>query len=394
MSDVITGPAGGGPDQPFGDQPPEGPHPYRPDAVPGLGTWSLTWAGVRTVAVLELRQRVKSSRWIIILLVWALIIGGLTALIRYALFGNSDFTGTTEHDSAGASMFGFIVFLVLALGSLVSPALSATSVNGDRNAGVLAIMQSTLLTPVELAVGKLLAAWACAIALLVVALPFVGWAYLEGGTPIGRLLVTLLLLALTLLVVCAIGLGYSALAAKTSASAVLTYLTVASLSLGLPLLFALSLSLVSNDDTVRVREMVEVGQSTTGESTYRCEIRTETWSRTHTERTWWLLAPNPYVIVSDAAPVPGRRQQNDDPLSAIRQGVREVRLGEPVVQDNCSDDISDSTTQARDVQLDRLPPTWPYGLAADLLLGAGFVVLTVRRLRTPADRLARGTRVA
>jgi hypothetical protein len=37
---------------------------------------------------------------------------------------------------------------------------------------------------------------------------------------------------------------------------------------------------------------------------------------------------------------------------------------------------------------------WPFGLAADLLIGAGFLALTVRRLRTPADQLPRGTRIA
>jgi hypothetical protein len=36
---------------------------------------------------------------------------------------------------------------------------------------------------------------------------------------------------------------------------------------------------------------------------------------------------------------------------------------------------------------DRLGPTWPYGLAADLALGAGFTVAEIRRLRAPATRL-------
>jgi ABC-type transport system involved in multi-copper enzyme maturation permease subunit len=365
---------------------------FRPEAVAGLGTWSLTWHGVRTVAVLELRQRVKSSRWLVILLIWGVIVGGLTALIRWSIF-SSGFDGSDEK-TAGATMFGVIVFMVLSLGSLVSPALSATSVNGDRTAGVLAIMQSTLLTPVELAVGKLLAAWTCALALLAVALPFIVWAYLEGGTPIGRLITTLLLLALTLLVVCAIGLGYSALTAKTSASAVLTYLTVAFFGVGLPLLFALTLAMVTSTETITIRQPVEVSSNDSGDTTSRCEVSTETSRQTHTERTWWLLAASPYVVVADAAPVPSKKQGNDDPLSAIRQGVREARLGPANGEDWCGDAISQAADQARQVSGDQLPPIWPYGLAADLLIGAAFLVLTVRRLKTPADRLSRGTRVA
>jgi ABC-type transport system involved in multi-copper enzyme maturation permease subunit len=364
------------------------------DFVLGPGTWSLSWHGVRTVAVLELRQRVKSSRWIVILVIWGLVVGALTALIRWTIFDAAS-ASAADQQTAGATMFGAIVFLVLSLGALVSPALSATSVNGDRTAGVLAIMQSTLLTPAELAVGKLLAAWASSLALLAVALPFVAWAYLEGGTPIARLLVTLLLLALTLLVVCAVGLGYSALTARTSSSAVLTYLTVAFLGVGLPLLFGLSLTMVSDTEAVTTRQPVEVGQGTDDDTTTtRCETVVTQESQIHTERTWWLLAASPYVVVSDAAPVPSKGQGFDDPLSAIRNGVRELRLGPAPVDDWCYDAITDQADRARDAEQSKLPATWPYGLAADLLLGGAFLALTVRRLRTPATRLPRGTRVA
>jgi ABC-2 type transport system permease protein len=385
MTDVVTGPGGGA-----ADLPPAGQHPFRPPILSGTGTWSLTVHGVRTVAVLELRQRVKSSRWIIILLVWALVVGVLTALIRWAIF---DATLSDENRAAGATMFGVIVFMVLSLGGLVSPALSATSVNGDRAAGVLATMQSTLLSPAELAVGKLLAAWTCALALLVVALPFVAWAYFEGGTPIGRLLVTLVLLALTLLVVCAIGLGYSALTAKTSSSAVLTYLTVAFLGVGLPILFALTLPLVTVRERVPVRESVEVSQTNNGVTVSRCQTNLRYLSPTHTERSWWLLAASPYVVVADAAPRPPGNSDND-PLTAIRTGVRTARLGPAKSEDWCNDGITDAAGQAEDERRSKLEPTWPYGLAVDLLVGAGFLALTIRRLRTPADRLPRGTRIA
>jgi ABC-type transport system involved in multi-copper enzyme maturation permease subunit len=389
MSEVAIGPGGGEP-----DLPPPGEHPFRPPILSGPGTWSLTRHGVRTVAVLELRQRVKSSRWIVILLVWALVVGVLTALIRWAVF---DLTSANENDkTAGATMFGVIVFMVLSLGALVSPALSATSVNGDRTAGVLATMQSTLLTPAELAVGKLLAAWACALALLAAALPFVVWAYLEGGTPIGRLLVTLVLLALTLLVVCAVGLGYSALTARTSSSAVLTYLTVTFLGVGLPILFGLTVPMITTHERIPVRERVEVDNESADlndPSLTACQIRLQSMARVHTERSWWLLAPSPYVVVADAAPRPARTIDGD-PLTAIRTSVRAARLGPPDSEDWCGDGISEVLDQRQSDRAAGLRSTWPYGLAVDLLLGAGFLALTVRRLRTPADRLPRGTRVA
>jgi hypothetical protein len=304
-------------------------------------------------------------------------------------------------------MFGVIVFLVLSLGALISPALSATSVNGDRTAGVLATLQSTLLSPAEIAVGKLIAAWASALALLTAAAPFIVWAYFEGGTPIGRLLATLVLLALTLLVVCAIGLGFSALAARTSSSAVMTYLTVAMLGVGLPLLFAGTLPLVTTNGRVPVREYgpgsTEIDPVTgepvdTGPGT--CIVQERVVSRVHGERTWWLLALSPYVVVSDAAPRPTSDRGGGDPLTAVRRGVREVRLGPTDAEDWCGDGTA-FTYQGRTYRNGRLTqppaelsPVWPYGLAADLAIGGGFLALTVLRLRAPSAKLPRGTRVA
>ena len=49
------------------------------------GTWRVTWHGVRTVAALELRERVRSTRWIVALVVWFVVVGAITALTTGAL---------------------------------------------------------------------------------------------------------------------------------------------------------------------------------------------------------------------------------------------------------------------------------------------------------------------
>jgi hypothetical protein len=86
----------------------------------------------------------------------------------------------------------------------------------------------------------------------------------------------------------------------------------------------------------------------------------------HTEHTWWLLAPSPYVVIADAAP---GRAQPGDVLAGLRDAIRESRRGPDDVIDRCRD---------------TLPPdvaaVWPYGLGAMLVVGGGFVAVTVRRL--------------
>ena len=39
-------------------------------------------------------------------------------------------------------------------------------------------------------------------------------------------------------------------------------------------------------------------------------------------------------------------------------------------------------------------PVWPYGLAFDVLLGVGAIIITARRLHTPTRKLPPATRIA
>lgn len=375
----------------------------------GRGTWSLSWRGVRTVAVLELRQRVRSTRWVVALVVWFVVVGAITGLTWAAVHwttGSATLDGTGAPDPGlrfltGPPIFGVVVFFVLFLGLLVSPTLSSTAINGDRNAGTLATLQVTLLTPAEIAVGKLLAAWAAALAFLAVSVPFLVVALAAGGVPVASVVVCLAVLALLLAVVCAIGLGFSALSPRTSGSVVLTFLTVAALTVLTPILFALTLPAVTERDEVRVWT---VPGSYTGRGELpECVWETHTMNQAHTERTWWLLAANPFVVLADAAPEAAEEASLiGDPLAAIRTGVRVARTGPAQEMDWCTGAFTPLTLDGEPVE-SRSPVevpepdrsvVWPYGLAANLALGAVGLVVAVRRLAIPQRRLPRGTRVA
>lgn len=386
-----------------------GPGPA-PSAAPAQrGTWALSWHGVRTVAVLDLRQRVRSTRWIVALVVWFVVVGAITGLTwaaANAAFRSSQdpaLTGTPATDSlenlAGPTIFGLVVFFVLFLGLVVSPTLSATSINGDRSAGTLATLQVTLLTPAEIAVGKLVASWAAALAFLAASVPYLVLALAAGGTPVLSMIVCLLVLAVLLAVVCAVGLGFSGLTARTSGSAVLTYLAVAGLTVLSPIVFGLTVPAISSADQVRVWTVPDDYQWDSGIAP-RCEWRTETIEQAHTERTWWLLAVNPFVIVADAAPEAGAEvdRYGFDPLGGIRGLVREARTGPAPEQDRCTDSFAElgdngSTSPVAPREPDR-SAVWPWGLGANLLLGASGLVTAVRRLTIPQRTLPRGTRVA
>ena len=226
------------------------------------GTWGVSWHGVRTVAVLELRQRVRSTRWVIVLVVWVLLLAVLTVLTRYAVHATAVPSPTGdggprprrrgEPVRGGRPVRGDRLSSCSAWAASSRPRSRrrASTVTGRRRARSAADDPAHSLRDRAGQARRRLADGDGAVA---AALPFVLWAYLDGGTPVSRLITTLAVLALTLLVVCAIGLGWSSLTARTASSTALTYLTVVFLGLGLPLLFALSVPLITSTDRVQVR---------------------------------------------------------------------------------------------------------------------------------------------
>lgn len=369
----------------------------------------MSWHGVTTVARLELRQRTRASKWVVVLGIWFAVIG-LVSTLSYLALNDPD-------AQSGAAMYDVVIFFVLGLGMLVVPSLTATSINGDREHGVLATLQTTLLTSADLVLGKLLASWVICGAFLVTALPFLVWAWVEGGVPVGRILLSLVVLMLVLAVVCALGLMFSTLTARPVGSAVLTYLALGALVFGTVISFGLSAFLVSDRETVRVYGIPEEFHESNIEAppldeygnpvpgTERvptradCVEHDQTREVTHTERIWWLLPLNPFVVVADAAPSDPPRNQDMGmgftPMRWISEGSRAARVGETgEVRQECWVDMYAGEPTDPVEAAAKGAAVWPFGLLFLLLAGGGATTVAERRLRTPIRRLPNGTRIA
>lgn len=359
-------------------------------------TWRVSWHGIRTVAALELRQRVRSTRWIVALVVWFVVVGAITLLTTGALGALSGGSSGSVH--RGPLLFFVVTFLVLGLGLLVTPTLSSTAVNGDRAAGTLATVQVTLLTPAEIASGKLLGAFAAAGAFLVASLPFYGLAMAMGGTSVRTLLAVVGVTAVILASVCGMGIGFSALTSRTAGSTVLTFLGVAGLAVFTLVFFGVTLPTTTSAEQVRVWGVTpssalqsDAGSGATGPA---CEWKVETRDVVHTERTWWLLAANPFVVVADASAVPEEDMATaTSPFFAIREEIRMARAGANGVVNECWGPDATKVVAGATGGPSR-QPVWPWGLGFTVLLGAAGYATAVRRLRIPQRRLPRGVRVA
>jgi ABC-type transport system involved in multi-copper enzyme maturation permease subunit len=326
--------------------------------------------GIALVALQEFRMRLRTGRWRWLLVVWLIVLTGFTLLLDLALTAG---TSADPRNLRGIPLLGILMFFVLACVLVISPALTSQAINGDRERGTLATLQATRLRPIQIALGKLVAAWGVGLVMLALTIPFVFYAMARGGLQVERVAALYGVVLLLIGVVCAISQALSALLARSITSALLSYIVVFALTVGTLILFSLLTEIVRTERTID-----------TGSGSY-------TAYDSRTDLVWPVLAPNPFVVLADSAPrVPPRvtqdgdviRVEDYDALSAVGRLIRELRIP------------ANSRYLTADNQIVEGAPVWPWGLGFDLLLGVGAVAITTRRLRAPARKLAAGVRIA
>jgi ABC-type transport system involved in multi-copper enzyme maturation permease subunit len=372
---------------------------------PARGRGAGYLGGIWDVVVLELKQRLRSRGWYIMLGIWFILTGLVTWLTwaawnaqREAQRSYSNFM--PPETGPGSMIFEVVLAFVLLFALLVAPALSANAVNGDRAGGTLAILQVTLLRPGQILWGKFFAAWAAALAFLVASTPFLIIGVALGGMTPGHVVVALLMLAVEVGVVSATGVGISALAGRPLFSIVVTYLAVAGLVFGSLIAFGLGTGLSQGTIMANQAQYRSYSpyvpleeQPAPMEPEYTCSGPLQAQPAVHTDRVAWMLAMNPYVVVADAIPYPVRTSTAfgmSSPVGAIEsisQGARYAMAG-PEGTYPCANG------EAKPRYLAQSTPLWPLGLGLQLVLAGLLMWLGWRSLRTPAHRLARGTRIA
>lgn len=341
---------------------------------------------IRAVVSLELRQRVRAKSWYILLGVYVAIVAAISILLLVALpaFGWA----------GGGGVLSTIVYFVLLLGTLVTPALSGNAVNGDRAEGTLATTQVTQVSSTALILGKFLAAWISALAFLAASVPFLALCFVVGGVTFDTLLVSLVVLVFELGVVAAVGVGLSALLTRPIFSIVVTYLVVAALSIGTLIVFVLAGIATQSTVTSTTRYQDYTGSN--GESVCT-QWETTTYTTPRFDPYWSILMANPYVFLADATPTQYDAQGNvEDLFGGIKVGARQAQIAPELDQRNdycvATDEYSGSESAKQIV--DSTVPGWFVGGLIHLLLGAGMLGLGIRATRTPARKLATGSRIA
>ncbi|MCY1158622.1 MAG: transporter permease [Citricoccus sp.] len=358
----------------------------------------LGWGrALSTVVRMDVQQRLRSRTWYIMLAVWFVVIG----LVTWGASASFNVLSAEEPIGPGAGRFVFeaVVGFVLFFGLLVAPAMSASTISGSRSGGTLAVMQVTLLTPGQLLLGKCLASWITALAFLATALPYIVVAMSMGGLDVSGLVVFVAMVAIELGVVCAVGTAVSAVADRTLFAVVATYLLVALFTFGTLVAFALTMPLTQTTIPANTPRWAAAEGEVLPDGPEACFGPLVPQATYDTRATYWMLAANPFVVVSDAVPPPARVPYDpDDPdtwapdgvMTTISFGVRYLQRP-PEMNVPCAyGEPAEPGTEAAW----RGTPVWPLGLGLQWVVTGGLLAWGRFRLATPAVRLPRGHRVA
>ena len=361
--------------------------------------------GAWIVTELDLRSASRRRTTWVVTGAWIALVYGLLVL---ALAGTG---GGSAEDGAGSLVHSLVATSALAVGLAAVPALGAGTLTRTRDTGLLDMLRVTRLDARAISWGIYLGTLVRVLGLVLLAVPALLTGFALRGTDISGVAGALTVLGVTFAAVAAVAQAASAVWARRTASLIAAYTATGLLVLGPAVAYAVALPLTSETVTTQVTVLAGTHGTQRSPDGPPCTTITEDRERTRPDRIWWLLAPEPFVALADAAPGRIGGAVEFEPLSAARDGLRLARVapadpGEEVV-DECPVSEREPETQAgatgegaeaaaedaTRAVIEAVPPTWPLGLAALAATGAAAIGLSTRRLRAPGTP-ARGEHLA
>lgn len=177
------------------------------------------------VLVKELRTRMRGWRTPAVLTGYLCVLGLVCFLVlQYSLGGNS--FNNAAATRVGVNLFDWLSVLQLVLIIFVTPATFSTAISGERQRQTLDLLLVTRLTSLGITMGKLIAAVAFDLLLLICSLPVFSLVFLFGGVGPDHVIEVFLLLVMVVLSFGSLGMLVSVLSRRANASTVVTYLLV------------------------------------------------------------------------------------------------------------------------------------------------------------------------
>ncbi|MEM7273969.1 MAG: hypothetical protein AAF547_12870 [Actinomycetota bacterium] len=295
----------------------------------------------------ELAERASSTRAVLAVTLWLLLLSGLASLVYVASADSQGDVIGADTAEIGKDMFEWTLFGMLGLVLFLVPAFTASAVAGERTRQTLIPVQMTTLSPFAIVLGKSMAAIAFTVLLVVIAAPILAVAFLIGGVGVWPLIKGLLMIILTAITLGSVGIMFSAMVRKVQGAIVATYGFILAIAVGtFVLLGAVAIIQVVSSDDFQQADPIPPKE---------------------------ILAPNPFVALAD---VTGDADSffGGNPLSGLRSLIEGLERFDGAVAVGNGGEIRTETTAV-----------WRWYVVFCLCTIYIALYVATGRLRTPAE---------
>ncbi|MBI5961411.1 MAG: hypothetical protein HY866_21910 [Chloroflexi bacterium] len=198
------------------------------------------------VVLKELRGRMRGARAFTVLTIYLLLLGAFSSLVYVAVAQSSSSTGgQVSVGQIGRTLFGGVVAIEMMLVAFIAPAFTSGAISSEREHQTLDLLRTTLLPARAFVIGKLLSAMLYVLLLLLAAIPLQSIAFFFGGVAETEVILSFLILTMTALLFCTMGIYFSARSHRTLSASVLTYTSASFMMFGLPILWGVVMLIFS-----------------------------------------------------------------------------------------------------------------------------------------------------
>lgn len=179
-----------------------------------------------------IKSRMRGLRAPILMCVYFAIVLGIFSLFYSALGGSGSYYGSSysrpvpQGSDLAASLYTVLVVLVFGVIVLMSPAMCAGAIAGERERQTLDLLLCSPLSARRIVTGKMLSNLAFILFLLMLTLPLFAMVYLFGGSSFGDIVVLFLYLAICAYACTSVAIFFSALLKRSSLATILTYVAL------------------------------------------------------------------------------------------------------------------------------------------------------------------------
>lgn len=188
------------------------------------------------VLVQELRGRMRGARAFVILTIYLLVLAGVVMGIYLATASQAQFNPFEAGRTIGKALFIGTAFFALVQVMLIVPSQAANTIASEKEHQTYDLLILTLLPPWKIVLGKLMAALAYGLLLIVAVIPFMALSFFFGGVTGLEVVLALIGLLATAIMFGSIGIFWSTVMRRSMPATITTAAVSVALLFGIPFL--------------------------------------------------------------------------------------------------------------------------------------------------------------